>query len=77
MSRSSYKKFKDGVPLTRKQAMEAQCYECNGNDVELAHDCLGVECALYQWSPWGKSRGLRPANLRRDNLKSKKGGSHD
>ncbi len=55
MSRSAYLKFKNSELLTRKEAMSAQCYECNGYSVEKAHDCLGYACPLYQWSPWGKS----------------------
>jgi len=47
-----WNKFKAGMPLTRKQAILAQCYECNGYESE---DCLGVSCPLYQWSPFNKS----------------------
>ena len=50
----SYRKFKEGKALTRKESMKAQCYECNGYSVERSDDCMGVSCALYQWSPWGK-----------------------
>ena len=59
MSRKAYQKFKNGEPLTRKEAMGAQCFSCNGESVELAHDCLGDSCPLYPWSPWGKKHGLR------------------
>jgi hypothetical protein len=31
-----FDKFKKGVKLTRKQAMLAKCYECNG--LEESHD---------------------------------------
>ena len=55
MSRTSYQKFKDGKPLTRKQAIDAQCYECNGFSTNLEDDCLGKSCPLYQWSKWGKN----------------------
>jgi hypothetical protein len=74
MSRKAYLKFKNGEQLSRKQAMAAQCYECNGNSVELAQDCLGVNCALYPWSPWGKSHGLRIVKRSGSNLKRKKEG---
>ncbi len=67
MSKSAYLKFKKGEPLSRKQAMAAQCYECNGYDVESSHDCLGVNCPLYPWSPWGKSHGLRPLKCSKSN----------
>jgi len=51
---SSFEKFKKGLPLTRKEAMKAQCYECNGYSFEKKDDCKGAICPLYQWSPWGK-----------------------
>ena len=46
-----FKKFQDGIALTRKEALLAQCYECNGYEAE---DCLGKHCPLYQWSPYRK-----------------------
>ena len=46
-----FKKFKSGKSLTRKQAILAQCYECNGYE---ADDCLAEHCVLYQWSPYRK-----------------------
>lgn len=38
-----YAKFKEGKALTRKQAMLAQCYMCNGEE-ESAEDCQGKSC---------------------------------
>lgn len=43
-----YKKFLDGEKLTRKQAILAQCYVCNGEE-EGGEDCLGCSCPLYQY----------------------------
>jgi hypothetical protein len=54
------KRFKEGKLLTRKQAILAQCYECNGYEAE---DCLGVSCPLYQWSPYTKVTSLIGLNL--------------
>jgi hypothetical protein len=55
-----YEKFKRGESLTRKQAMKAQCYECNGFD-ESGVDCLGVSCPLYQYRLYpGKKVGNTP-----------------
>ena len=48
-----YKKFEEGKPLSRKQAILAQCGICNGFEDE---DCLGTSCPLYQWSPYNKKR---------------------
>jgi hypothetical protein len=46
-----FKRFKEGNPLSRKQAILAHCYECNGFE---AQDCLGTDCPLYQYHPWQK-----------------------
>jgi len=54
-----YQKFKKGIPLTRKGALLAQCYECNGFEGD---DCLGTHCPLYQWSPYNKSLKNRVLN---------------
>ena len=46
---NQYSKFKQGKPLTRKQAMLANCYQCNGEN-EGREDCKGGEtCPLYQY----------------------------
>ncbi len=39
---AEYKKFEEGKPLSRKQAILAQCGVCNGFEAE---DCLGMDCA--------------------------------
>jgi hypothetical protein len=55
-----YSKFKEGKPLTRKEAILAQCYICNGEE-ETGVDCLGGDsCPLYQYFPY---RGVRKAEL--------------
>lgn len=44
-----YKLFQEGKPLTRKGAILAQCYVCNGEE-QGGVDCLGSEtCPLYQY----------------------------
>lgn len=63
-----FKKFKEGNPLTRKQAILAQCYECNGYEAE---DCLGVSCPLYRWSPYTKVSSLIVLNLEKPTSKHK------
>lgn len=45
-----YEKFKAGKPLTRKQAMLALCYECNGFE-ESGADCGAKNCPIYQYHP--------------------------
>jgi len=44
-----YQKFLNGDQLTRKQAILAQCYTCNG-EKESVVDCQGHSCPLYQFS---------------------------
>lgn len=52
-----YKLFQEGKPLTRKGAILAQCYVCNGEE-EGGEDCLGAKsCPLYQYFPYrGKKK---------------------
>jgi hypothetical protein len=46
-----YKKFKEGELLTRREAILAMCYECNGLE-ESNEDCQGKGgCPLYQYHP--------------------------
>lgn len=53
-----FQKFKNGGSLTPKQAILAQCYECNGG-AEGGEDCLGVSCPLYEYMPFRKGRAKR------------------
>lgn len=46
-----YERSKKGEALTRKEAILAQCYVCNGLD-EGGEDCKGYDCALYQYMPY-------------------------
>jgi len=46
-----YEKFERGELITRKQAMLAQCYQCNGFEGSNC-DCLGRSCPLYQFQPY-------------------------
>lgn len=43
-----YERFKNGESLTRKQAMLAHCYACNGEE-DSAVDCQGHSCPMYQY----------------------------
>lgn len=54
-----YKKWKNGCKLTRREAMLANCYSCNGFE-DSNVDCLGEKsCPLYQFSPYGKKVACR------------------
>lgn len=47
-----YRQFQEGKPLTRKNAILAQCYVCNGEE-EGGVDCQGGNsCPLYQYFPY-------------------------
>ena len=48
---TEYQKFKAGQRLTRKQAMLALCYECNGLE-DSNCDCQGKSCPLYPFQPY-------------------------
>ena len=52
-----YEKFKEGDKLTRKRAILAHCYMCNGED-EGGVDCQGSMCPLYQYFPYKHKKGL-------------------
>jgi hypothetical protein len=46
-----YQKYKNGERLTRRQAIIAQCFICNGEE-EANHDCNTKLCPLYQYHPY-------------------------
>jgi hypothetical protein len=50
--RSERIKFIEGKPLTRGQAILAQCYECTGGYVDGARDCQIRTCSLYAFHPY-------------------------
>lgn len=52
-----YEKFKKGDRLTRKGAILAQCYICNGEG-EGGVDCQGASCPLYQYFPYRHKKGI-------------------
>jgi len=45
---NEYEKWFTGIKLSRKQAMLAHCYECNGFE-ESNRDCQGKNCPSYQF----------------------------
>jgi len=61
-----YQKYKEGKSLTRKEAILAMCYECNGME-ESGEDCMKDcdgenNCPLYQYHPH-RSRKKRVMTL--------------
>jgi hypothetical protein len=45
-----YEKFKKGSRLTRREAILANCYQCNGLE-QSNIDCVAKQCPLYQYHP--------------------------
>lgn len=63
--KAEYERFADGKPLTRKEAILAQCYVCNGLD-EGGEDCLGGQnCPLYAYFPY-RGKKIRPSQDNRN-----------
>jgi len=50
-----WKKWESGAFLTRKEAILANCYNCNGLE-DGGVDCLGDNCPLYEYFPY---RGVK------------------
>lgn len=48
---AEWEKLREGKKLTRKQAVNALCYECNGFE-KANHDCGAVKCPVYAYSPY-------------------------
>ncbi len=61
-----YKKFQENKPLTRKQAILAQCYLCNGEN-EGGVDCGAQNCPLYQYFPNKATRSKVHAKFKPEN----------
>jgi hypothetical protein len=61
---SEYLKFLDGIPLTMKQTIVAQCFICNGAEEGSGEDCKGNSCPLYpyfrKWSYKGRTSKPQP-----------------
>jgi len=45
------KKLELKQPLTRKEAILAQCFDCMGFYADGYSDCKNSECMLYDWMP--------------------------
>lgn len=41
------RKFRQGITLSPKKAIMAQCYSCNGEGEGSGIDCQGTSCPLY------------------------------
>lgn len=65
-----YAKFQKGEKLTRKQAMLANCYMCNGLE-DSAEDCQGKSCPIYQYQPYRGIKQRKEAVLPYINLADK------
>lgn len=67
--KKEYDSFLAGKELSRKGAMLAQCYVCNGLS-ESGEDCNGISCPLYAYMPYNprkvktKRKALTPEQKR-------------
>ena len=52
-----YEQFEKGEKLTRRQAMLANCYMCNGLEDSRA-DCQGKSCPIYPFRPYKRNYEL-------------------
>ena len=52
VGRKEYEKYFAGKKLTRKESMDAFCYECTGGYADGTFDCKCNECPLYNWHPY-------------------------
>ena len=56
---AEFNKWKKGVKLTRKQAILAHCYQCNGYE-QSGFDCkCKKSCPLYEYHPHKQQKTLR------------------
>lgn len=56
-----YRKWQEGERLSRKQAMLAHCYSCNGEG-DSGKDCNGRNtCPMYQFFVYRGKRESSPA----------------
>jgi len=47
-----YEKFQAGCTLSRRDAIAAFCYQCNGG--EPPKECKSGTCPLMRWTPYQK-----------------------
>ena len=55
--RLEQKKLLNGEKLTRRQAIMANCYVCNGEE-EGGEDCKSTDCPFYQYFPYRDKKPL-------------------
>jgi hypothetical protein len=47
---TQFEKFANGAKLTRREAILAMCYQCNGYE-DSNEDCEAKDCPLYGYHP--------------------------
>jgi hypothetical protein len=58
--KASFVKFLEGGRITRQEAIEAKCYDCEGGWPEGVQPCLVSDCPLNLYHPYyGESAGLK------------------
>jgi len=60
-----------GKTISRKQAMQAKCFECCNGFIDGRVDCGISDCPLYAWMPY---RASRPTLVRRKSKQTPESG---
>lgn len=56
---TEHRKWKNGKRLTRRQAILANCFICNGME-DSREDCMAeASCPIYIYSPYGNPTSLK------------------
>lgn len=55
--KKEWKKVMKKQHLTRKEAILAQCYECQNGYSDGIKDCKCFECPIYEYHPYRKNEG--------------------
>lgn len=56
---AEYAKWKRGLPVTHQEAINANCYLCNGREDD---PCNGAHCPLHSFSPFNQSVNKKEEN---------------
>jgi hypothetical protein len=77
---AQYKKFLDGLRLTKSEQIVAFCYDCMGGYADGVADCKTPECPLYDSHPYNPNKFKRGmSDKQKENFRNmaKKNPSHN
>jgi hypothetical protein len=68
--KSDYLKFKNGQPLSHKEAILAQCYMCYIEGADAGElDCITTDCPLYAFQPYNSNPNKKKRTMSEENRK--------